>query len=203
MKSFAKVTVQAIAMLCLLVGIISSTQVQAEDFNPSWSLDYAVEPSQKQIAGEPLLQLDAELTHIEFINCEHESLSNEQCRQIAELGGELEMKLDMNQDGCFEVLRIAVAKLRNDEYAKVLVIQDEMTHKVIQTLIVESEIPGFSALYFQEGQVMWGMCLSCDVLADIEWSQGEYHMNWKPAQSEILDDEIIVENYTATINAWK
>lgn len=200
MKSLAKVSVQIIAMLCLLLNVISSAQVQAEGFDPSWSLDYAVEPSQKQVSGMPLLQLDAELSHIEFINCEHQSLTHERCSQIADLGGELEMKLDMNQDGRFEVLRIAVAKLQSGAYAKVLVIQDEMTQKVIQTLLVESETPGFSALYFQEGQVMWGMCLSCDVLADVKWHKGKYHLSWQPVQYELWGEKIIVENYTATVN---
>jgi hypothetical protein len=203
MNYSSKVSLQAAVMLCMLAGVISSGQVHASDYNPSWSLDYSLEPSQKQISGVPLEHIDAELTHIEFLSCEHESLTHEQCHQIAEFGGELEMQLDTNQDGRFEILRIAVAKLQNNEYAKVLVIQDEVTRQVIQTLIVESELPGFSALYFQEGQLMWGMCLSCDVLADIEWNNEEYYVRWKPAQYELLDEVVIVENYAAAINEWK
>jgi hypothetical protein len=40
--------------------------------------------------------------------------------------------------------------------------------------MIDSAMLGFSALYFQQGIVMWGMCLSCDVLADIVWHQDAY-----------------------------
>lgn len=179
MKLSFKVSIQAMIMLCILLGLARSGAIYAEEFNPSWSLDYVIEPKQQQISGVSLLKIDTELTYVEFINCEHQSLSIMQCNQIAEFGGELEMRLDMNKDGQTEVWRIGVAKLLSGDYAKVLVIQDAFSNAVIQTLIVESSLPGFSALHFGQGQVRWAMCLSCDVMADVEWREGEYHLRWQ------------------------
>lgn len=198
MKSASRVSIQAIFILCAFLGLSQSGHTYGDDFNSGWSLDYVVEPSQVSISGVSLIEIDSELTHIEFINCQHQSLSIEQCNQIDELGGELELSLDMNGDGQAEIWRIAVAKLMSGDYAKVLVIQDANTSKVIQTLIVESYEPGFSALYFHRGKVMWGMCLSCDVLADIEWKDGSYHILWQPHLDRSHDmnwDEGAIANY--------
>jgi hypothetical protein len=72
--------------------------------------------------------------------------------------------------------------LRNGEYAKVLLIQNDLTDKVLQLMIIDSATPGFFALYFQPGIVMWGMYLSCEVLADIAWQQDVYQVVWLPNQ---------------------
>lgn len=203
MKLLSKVSIQAIPMLCILLGLTSSGMSYAAEFNPSWSLDYVIEPKQQQISGVPLLKIDAELTHIEFINCEHQSLSIKQCNQIAEFGGELEMLLDMNQDGQPEIWRIGVAKLLSGDYAKVLVIQDAFSNEVVQTFIVESAQPGFSTLHFSQGQVRWAMCLSCDVMADVEWNNGEYHMRWQPNFYVSADEEVVVNNAVINADGWE
>tara|TARA_Y100000782_G_scaffold84393_1_gene91434 strand:- start:693 stop:1283 length:591 start_codon:yes stop_codon:yes gene_type:complete len=176
----------------LLVGM--SVSVSAEDFNYGWSLDFAVEPSETHIAGQAIADLNDELTHIALINCENGSLNSQQCQQVADSGGQFEMLVDANQDGEFERWSIGVGKLRNGEYAKVLLIQNDASGEFTQLLLVDSATPGFSALYFQQGIVMWGMCLSCDVLADIVWQQNTYQVSWNanPINSRAWSDELLV-----------
>jgi hypothetical protein len=176
----------------LLVGM--SVSVSAQDFNYGWSLDFAVEPSETHIAGQAITDLNDELTHIALINCENGSLNSQQCQQVADSGGQFEMLVDANQDGEFERWSIGVGKLRNGEYAKVLLIQNDTNGEFSQLLLVDSATPGFSALYFQQGIVMWGMCLSCDVLADIVWQQNTYQVSWNanPINARAWSDELLV-----------
>ena len=104
------------------------------------------------------------------------------------------MLVDGNQDGRFERWSIAVGKLRTGGYAKVLLVQDDSSGEVLQLMLVDSATPGFSALYFQQGVIMWGMCLSCDVLADIVWQEDRYQVSWVPNQYRSWNDEVLVDN---------
>jgi hypothetical protein len=180
--------------LSVLLLVVASTSASAETFDPSWSLDFAIEPKETSISGQAVSELNDELTHVSIINCENGSLNQQQCQQIADSGGQLDMLVDGNQDGEFERWGIAVGKLRNGEYAKVLLVQDDRSGKVLQLLLVESATPGFSALYFQQGVIMWGMCLSCDVVADIVWQQDAYQVSWLPNQYRAWDNEALVDN---------
>ena len=180
--------------ISVLLLVIASMSVTAEVFDPSWSLDFAVEPKATSIAGQNIADLHDELTHIAVINCNNGALNQQQCQQIADSGGQLEMLVDGNQDGEFERWSIAVGKLRNGEYAKVVLVQNDHSDEVLQLLIVESENPGFSALYFQQGVIMWGMCLSCDVVADIIWQQNAYQVSWLPSQHRAWNYEVLVDN---------
>ena len=185
----------------ILMTLVSlSTRAEAFDstfepeFNPSWSLDFVLEPKQTSIAGQRVSELNNELTHIALINCENGSLSQQQCQQVADSGGQLDMLVDGNQDGQFERWSIAVGKMHNDEYAKVLLVQNDSTDEVLQLMLIDSATPGFSALYFQQGVIMWGMCLSCDVLADIVWQEDSYQVSWVPNQYRTWNDEVLVDN---------
>jgi hypothetical protein len=180
--------------LSVLLLVLVSFTASAETFDPSWSLDFAIEPSATSISGQNISDLHDELTHIAIISCENGALNQQQCQQIADSGGQLDMLIDGNQDGEFERWNIAVGKLRNGEYAKVLLVQNDRSDEVLQLLLVESESPGFSALYFQQGVIMGGMCLSCDVLADIVWQQDAYQVSWLMNQSQSWADEILVDN---------
>ena len=164
------------------------------EFNPSWSLDFVLEPKQTSIAGQRVSELNNELTHIALINCENGSLSQQQCQQVADSGGQLDMLVDGNQDGQFERWSIAVGKKHNDEYAKVLLVQNDSSGEVLQLMLIDSATPGFSALYFRQGVIMWGMCLSCDVLADIVWQEDSYQVSWVPNQYRSWNDEVLVDN---------
>jgi hypothetical protein len=177
----------------LLVLMSASVSAREETFDESWSLDFTAEPKETSISGQPLAELHTELTHIAIINCHNGALNQQQCEQVAELGGHLEMWVDANKDGEFERWSIAVGQLRNGEYAKVLVVQHDLTDKVLQLMIIDSATPGFSALYFQQGIVMWGLCLSCDVLADIVWQHDTYQVVWLPNQYRAWD-EVLVDN---------
>lgn len=177
----------------LMLAIVSMS-ARAEVFDPSWSLDFSIEPKEVSISGQALSAMSEELTHIALINCENGSLTQQQCQQVADSGGLLDMLVDGNQDGQFERWSIAVGKLRNGEYAKVLLVQDDISGEVLQLLLVESVSPGFSALYFQQGVIMWGMCLSCDVVADIVWLQDAYQVSWLPNQDRSWSDEALVDN---------
>jgi hypothetical protein len=181
-------------LLLALVGFTANSSVSAETFDPSWSLEFAVEPKETSISGQKISELHDELTHIAIISCENSALNQQQCQQVADSGGQLNMLVDGNHDGEFERWSIAVGKLRNGEYAKVLLVQNDRSNEVLQLLLVESESPGFSALYFQQGIIMWGMCLSCDVLADIVWQQDAYQVSWLMDQSPSWADEILVDN---------
>jgi hypothetical protein len=176
--------------------LVVSANVSASEkiFDESWSLDYTAEPKETSISGQPLADLHKELTHIAIINCHNGALNQQQCEQVAKSGGYLEMRVDANQDGELERWSIAVGQLRNGEYAKVLLIQNDLTDTVLQLMIIDSAVPGFSALYFQQGIVMWGMCLSCDVLADIVWQHDAYQVVWLPNQYRAWDDETLVDN---------
>lgn len=176
----------------LLIGM--SVSASAEDYNPGWSLDFSVEPTETHIVGQRIIDLNDELTHIALINCENGSLNSQQCQQVADSGGQFQMLVDANQDGEFERWSIGVGKLRNGEYAKVLLIQNDASGEFSQLLLVDSATPGFSALYFQQGIVMWGMCLSCDVLADIVWQQNTYQVSWNanPINARAWSDELLV-----------
>ncbi|MGK0475004.1 MAG: hypothetical protein ACJAYV_000655 [Oleispira sp.] len=182
------------AFLLVLVGVSVNVSASEEIFDERWSLDYTVEPKETSISGQSIAELNEELTHIALINCHNGTLNQQQCEQVADLGGHLEMRVNGNQDGELERWSIAVGKLRNGEYAKVLVVQNDLTDEVLQLLIIDSVMPGFSALYFQQGIVMWGMCLSCDVLADIVWQQDTYQVSWLPNQQRAWDDEVLVDN---------
>jgi hypothetical protein len=172
----------------------NSVSVQAEAFDPSWPLDFSIEPEDTKIANELVSDINPELTHIGLINCNNNTLSPQQCQQITESGGQLEMLVDGNHDGLFERWSIAVGKMQGGEYAKVLLVQDATSGRVLQTLLIESPMAGFSALYFQQGKVLWGMCLSCDVLADIVWGQEGYEVSWQPVLYASLRDEVLVDN---------
>ena len=178
----------------LLMTLVSLTAMAEPEFNPSWSLDFALEPKQTSIAGQKVLDLNDELTHIALINCDNGSLNQQQCQQVADSGGLLDMLVDGNQDGRFERWSIAVGKLRTGGYAKVLLVQDDSSGEVLQLMLVDSVTPGFSALYFQQGVIMWGMCLSCDVLADIVWQEDSYQVSWVPNQYRSWNDEVLVDN---------
>jgi hypothetical protein len=182
------------AFLLVLVGVSANVSASQEAFDESWSLDYTAEPKETSISGQPLAELHEELTHVALINCYNGTLNQQQCEQVADLGGHLEIRVDANQDGELERWSIAVGQLRNGEYAKVLVVQHDLTDKVLQLMIIDSATPGFSALYFQQGIVMWGMCLSCDVLADIVWQHDTYQVSWLPKQYRAWDDEALVDN---------
>jgi hypothetical protein len=180
--------------LSVLLLAAISLSANAEKFDPSWSLDFVIEPEETSIAGQAISVLNDELTHISMINCENGSLDQQQCQQVADSGGLLEMLVDGNQDGQFERWSIAVGKMRNGEYTKVLLVQDDRSGEVLQLLLVDSVNPGFSALYFQQGVIMWGMCLSCDVVADIEWQQDAYQVSWLSNQDRSWNDEALVDN---------
>jgi hypothetical protein len=185
--------------LVLFFMLTMTRYVHAEVFDPSWSLNFAIEPLSTHLAGESVVKLsakisDVELSHIESINCQNGSLNLQQCQQIESSGGQLEMFVDANQDGEYERLSIAVGKTKTGEYAKLLLIQQATTGQVLQILLVESAIAGFSALYFHQGEIMWGMCLSCDVLADVVWEQGKYQVRWQQNLSDQWQDEVIVDN---------
>jgi len=164
------------------------------EFDPSWSLDFALEPKQTSIAGQKVSELNDELTHIALVNCENGSLSQQQCQQVADSGGHMDLLVDGNQDGRYERWSIAVGKLKNGEYAKVLLVQDDSSSEVQQLMLIDSATPGFSALFFQQGFIMWGLCLSCDVLADIVWQQDGYQVSWVPNQYRAWNDEALVDN---------
>ena len=181
-------------MLLALIGMSASLAASAATFDPSWSLDFAIEPAETTVSGQEISALHDELTHITIINCQNGSLTQQQCQQVADSAGQLEMLVDANQDGEFERWSIAVGKLRNGDYAKVLLVQNDRSGEVLQLLLVDSEAPGFSALYFQQGIVMWGMCLSCDVLADIVWQHDQYQVSWLPTQYSAWSDDVLVDN---------
>ncbi len=173
------------------------SQALAETFDPSWSLDFTVEPIATHIAGEPVANLtnpgsDLELTHIATINCQQDVLSWQQCQQIERSGGLLEMYVDGNQDGKYERWSIAVGKTKAGKYAKLLLIQDTLTEQVLQVLHIESDVPGFSALYFHQGEVLWGMCLNCDVLADVVWDQNKYQVRWQRNLSDQWQGDVML-----------
>lgn len=168
---------------------------QADDYDLSWSLDLNVEPTKTQIAGTQINEFNSEIVYIEPLTCDHPSLNQQKCQQVEESGGQFEMIVDGNQDGRYERWSIAVAKLKGGEYAKVLLIQDELNSELMQLLFVEANAPGFSALYLQQGQVMWGMCLSCDVLADIVWQQGQYQLQWEPKVMTVWSEQVLVNNH--------
>jgi hypothetical protein len=174
------------AFLLVLVGVSANVSAKEETFDESWSLDYTAEPKETSISGQPLAELHEELTHVALIQ--------QQCEQVADLGGHLEMRVDANQDGELERWSIGVGQLRNGEYAKVLLVQNDLTDEVLQLMIINSATPSFSALYFKQGIIMWGMCLSCDVLADIVWQQDTYQVRWLPNQYRAWDEEVLVDN---------
>lgn len=180
--------------LSLLLLALVSQPASAAVFDPSWSLDYAIEPTEISISGQAISVLHDELTHVAMINCENGALNQQQCQQVADSGGVLDMLVDGNHDGIFERWSIAVGRMRTGGYAKVLLVQDDNTGEVLQALLVESVIPGFSALYFQQGVIMWGMCLSCDVVADIIWHQGTYQVSWLPKHNSSWSDEVLADN---------
>lgn len=187
-------SLHAVRSLSALLLLGMSISVNADSFNYGWSLEFSVEPSDTHIEGQAISDLNDELTHITLINCENGSLNSQQCQQVADSGGQFEMLVDANQDGEFERWSIGVGKLRNGNYAKVLIIQDDTSGAFSQLLLVDSETPGFSALYFQQGIVMWGMCLSCDVLADIVWQQNTYQVSWNmnSINAHAWSDELLV-----------
>lgn len=189
-------TFRQITALTALLSVFSLTHsAYGDEFDPSWSLDFSVEPQQSLLLPSSSSKLNAEISHITRLSCQQPILTAQQCQQIADLGGLLEILIDGNRDGLLERWSIGVARLKAGGYAKVLIIEDDISHKVIQTLVIESETPGFSALYVQQGAVMWGMCLSCDVLANIVWGDGAYKVDWLPHRDTGLKNEVIVNNY--------
>ncbi|MEH6449147.1 MAG: hypothetical protein V7765_10790 [Oleispira sp.] len=189
-------TFRQIIALTALFSVLSLTpRAYGDEFDPSWSLDFSVEPQESLLLPSSLTKLNAEISHITRLSCQQPILTAQQCQQIADLGGLLEILIDGNRDGSLERWSIGVARLKAGGYAKVLIIEDAISHSVIQTLVIESETPGFSALYVQQGTVMWGMCLSCDVLADIVWGDGGYKVDWLPNRDAELKNEVIVNNY--------
>ncbi len=189
-----KLSSRIVNLLIALMLISFNGVLQAEEFDPSWSPDFSIQPKETLIADQPINDINSELSHVTLLNCENKTLSAQQCLQIAELGGQLEMLVDANHDGMFERWSIAVGKMKNGEYAKVLLVQEAKSGKILQTLLVESHTPGFSALYFQQGKVLWGMCLSCDVLADIVWDQDKYYVSWQPDFHRQQIDGFLVDN---------
>lgn len=181
-------------LVVFIVMVMFSSPLLAKDFDPSWSLNFSVEPKETQIAGNDVADIHSELTLISPINCEHSALNSQQCQQVADSGGQFDLLVDGNQDGRFERWQIAVAQLRNGEYAKVLLVHDDASGELMQLLLVDSTNPGFSALYFHQGQIMWGMCLSCDVLADVVWEAGAYQLKWQPSPSSTWSQEALAES---------
>lgn len=171
--------------IIIALMILPSTAVVAgEIFDPSWSLDFALEPQKTQIAGKSLASVNSmldgfELTHIEPINCQNNVLTARQCQQVADMGGQFEMLLDANQDGRLERWSIAVGKIKHGGYSKILLVQDDASGEILQLLQLKSETPSFSALNFQQGRIIWAMCLSCDVFADIAWQPGGFQITWR------------------------
>ncbi len=171
-----------------------SSPLLADEFDPSWSLDFSIEPKETHIAGNDLTNINGELTLISQVSCEHQALNAQQCQQVEDSGGQFDMLVDGNQDGRFERWQIAVAQLRNGNYAKVLLVHDDASGDLMQVLLVDSINPGFSALYFHQGQIMWGMCLSCDVLADVVWEAGAYQLKWQPSLNNTWPLEALAES---------
>lgn len=163
----------------------------ADDFDPSWSTNFSVEPT-TPIASPEISSLNAEISHITRLSCHQSQMTEQQCQQIADSGGLFDLLIDSNRDGILERMSTGVAKLKAGGYAKVLIIEDNLTQRADQVLIIESEIPGFSALYFDHGVVMWGMCLSCDVLADIVWKNGAYEAQWLMNSATELSHKVLV-----------
>lgn len=189
-------TLFKLLLKCLLISLLFSASIaRAELFDPSWTVEFSLEPSRTLLSGTSLTELHEELSAIEIINCSGKVLSDQQCQQVADSGGHFHMTIDANQDGRYELWSIAVAKLHTGSYAKAIIIQDEETGGILQTLLVDSDIPGFSALYFHQGRIMWGMCLSCDVLADIVWGGVDYQVVWQPNYSSNLPEGILVDRY--------
>lgn len=175
--------------LILALNILNCSY--ADNFDPRWSINFAVEPTAPVLPSD-VSSPNSDITHITRLSCSLPQMTEQQCQQIADSGGIFEILIDSNRDGVFERMSTGVAKLKAGGYAKVLIIEDNLTQRVEQVLIVESEIPGFSALYFDRGVVMWGMCLSCDVLADIVWRKGIYEMEWSMKSETELSHEVVV-----------
>lgn len=163
----------------------------ADNLDPRWSINFAVEPTAPVLPSD-VSNPNSDISHITRLSCTQPQMTEQQCQQIADSGGSLSILIDSNRDGVFERMSTGVAKLKAGGYAKVLIIEDNLTQRVEQVLMVESEIPGFSALYFDQGIVMWGMCLSCDVLADIVWRKGNYGMEWSINSGAELSHEVVV-----------
>lgn len=146
------------AFLLVLVGVSANVSASQEAFDESWSLDYTAEPKETSISGQPLAELHEELTHVALINCYNGTLNQQQCEQVADLGGHLEIRVDANQDGELERWSIAVGQLRNGEYAKVLVVQHDLTDKVLQLMIIDSATPGSLHCTFNQ-KLLCGVCI--------------------------------------------
>lgn len=193
-----KFSIPALRKILILLAstsvCLSSISVKASEFDPSWSLNFSIEPKATRISNHLVSEVNPELTHIELLSCDNKTLSKQQCQQIQNSAGQLTMLVDANHDGVFERWSIAVGKLKDGKYAKVLLVQDESSGRILQALLVESPNAGFSALYFQQGKILWGMCLSCDVLADIVWDEGAYSVSWQPSFHTQEPEELLVDN---------
>lgn len=178
MNKIVRTHLLAILLLCLT---LMSRGSAANEYDASWVVSFSVLPSQTSLWGYKAEDINNEFLYIEALNCQLSSLEPYQCQQVADSGGAFELVLDQNQDGNFEVWSVAFAKLKTGRLAKVLIIREEATGKLLNSFIVDSN-NSFSALYFYQGRVLWGMCLHCDVLADVSWQEERFQLSW---QSEL------------------
>lgn len=180
MKSLLLSSLSILILLTVAASVEAAPDTTStHTFDPSWSLDYRVNPQQVSINGLPVNDVSQSLTHIEIFTCDSDRFfSLEQCRQIQESGGQLQAVLDLNNDGRLERWSTGVAKNIEGELVKILVIQDHLNGNVIQMITLHDSEPGFSALYQQGDYFMWAMCISCDVFADIEWHNNDYKLAW-------------------------
>lgn len=190
MNQFNKVIIKLSAYMATISFLFIMASVKADEFDPAWSLDFTIKPEQTDYLGQSVETIHEELHFIQALSCEQGVLTQEQCQQVSDSGGQFSMLVDANQDGEFERWQVAFAELKTGEQAKVLLIQDLTTHKVLQTIILTSEGSAFSALYFQQGQLYWGMCISCDVLADVNWQGGAFQLEWQTHQISYATDEL-------------
>lgn len=158
---------------------VNNPPLTENEFNPTWYLDFSLEPSQQDIDGLPLSEVSDELSHIELLSCEDEQhFSRQQCQQLAASGGTFEAVVDLDGDGRVERWRTGLAKTYAGEIVNILLIQNHHTNDVLKIMVLHSLRSGFSALYHQDGYFMWSMCLHCDVLADITWANNDYQLMW-------------------------
>jgi hypothetical protein len=175
---------------CLLFSLLFNQGLQANEEDASWSANFLVEPSQTELFGYTASEINNDFQLIEAISCQQQDINPIQCQQVADSGGAFELLVDQNHDGQLEVWSIAIAKLVSGSYAKVLIIRDEQSGALLQSFLVDSH-EAFSALYFYQGRILWGMCLHCDVMADVSWQTDMFQLSWQQELHQVIEIDFI------------
>jgi hypothetical protein len=147
--------------------------------NYAWWVTVRIEPQGTKYDAIPVEALSLPLKALTLLSCEGSAatFTSEQCLEVRTNGARFEVVGDFNGDQETDIARVGVAKLKNGDLVRVLLIGPKDKPKQHQILSLPEN--GFSAL-FARGNLRWFQCMECDHGARVVWSaeKKKYVLEW-------------------------